>query len=212
MSFRTLIPNLTSKFSNSKKWPHGPFEIFTFTMGTNKSELHNFNKKGHICCKWREDFKSGLKIQIERNLTPFLAKKWSKAGKIQFSVVFFDSNWLSSNVASWGSQGQMRKIETKARKYEMFFYTWYAYRDGWLRTSRQASEDSVMEASAPGSVSVRVWLYSTYCIMHKSTDPSSWPFGVSSPFPDALYCSSLHRRRRRRRRRRRHPTPFEPRK
>ena len=44
----------------------------------------NFN----IGCKWRDDFKSGLKIYIGQHSTPFLPKKRSKTRFCQFSPFF----------------------------------------------------------------------------------------------------------------------------
>ena len=72
------------KFRIRKKWPQGPFKIFKITMGDPKSKFDNFNKKGHVGCKSRENFKSGIKIKIEQHLTPFLAKNGRKLAKFSF--------------------------------------------------------------------------------------------------------------------------------
>ena len=52
MSFGTLIPNLTSKISNSKKIDRtGHLKFLKLQWGTQKSKLKNLDKRGHLDCK-----------------------------------------------------------------------------------------------------------------------------------------------------------------
>ena len=84
MSFGMLILNLILKIWSYKKLLYGPLKFSKLQWGTKKSEFENYNKKGHIGCKWWEDFKSGPKIQIEQHLTPYLAKNGQKLAKSCF--------------------------------------------------------------------------------------------------------------------------------
>ena len=97
-SFGTLIPNLTSKTSISKEnWQHVRFENFENALEVKKSKCENHIKRGPKICKWWEDSKSGLKIQIGLDLTPFLAKNcrnWLNRIFCQFSAVF----WAKSDI------------------------------------------------------------------------------------------------------------------
>ena len=63
LSFATLIPDLTSKISNSEKIDRtGHFKFWNYNGGPKNQNKRIVPKNGYIGCKWREDFESALRI------------------------------------------------------------------------------------------------------------------------------------------------------
>ena len=79
----------------------GLLKFWDYNGGPKKKKMRILTKKGHKGYKWREDFKSGLRIRIKKHLTPFLAKKRSKTGKIPFSTDFCRNIPLSFRTGLW---------------------------------------------------------------------------------------------------------------
>ena len=76
------------EFRIRKKWPHGPFDTFKIIMGTQKSRIENFNKKGSDSLQMTREFQI---CPQNLNWTIFdllLAKKLSKTGFCQLSTLF----------------------------------------------------------------------------------------------------------------------------
>ena len=89
MSFGTLSPNLTSKFSNSRKnWWHGPFEIFQLHGETKNSEIDNFYKMGSYSLGMRRGFHIWSQNLNQTSFDPLLDKKTVETGFFQFSIIF----------------------------------------------------------------------------------------------------------------------------
>ena len=85
MSFGTLIPNLISKMSNSKKIDRmGHLKFLKLQWGTKTSNIEDFNKKGSYRVQMTRGFQIGFQIYIEQHFTPFRLKNGGKRGNSVF--------------------------------------------------------------------------------------------------------------------------------